>query len=158
MSQIQSGIDPTANPDESGITLKKAMEVHLADKPLRSRTKEGYEYHLEKYLKRFASRAVADISRQEVRDLYDRLRSKSGQTTAGSVMRTLRAVVNTAMRLDETITDNPVAAIRIPTNNRRKVDPLDIPLFFDEIDKLNPIRRDLYMVMLLTGANDVPNG
>ena len=152
MSQIQSGIDPTANPDESGITLKKAMGVHLADKPLRSRTKEGYEYHLEKYLSRFTNRAVADISRQEVRDLYEKLRSKSGQTTAGSVMRTLRAVINTAMRLDETITDNPVAAIRIPTNNRRKVDSLDIPLFFDEIDKLNPIRRDLYMVMLLTGA------
>lgn len=152
MSKIQSGIDPTTNPDESGITLKKAMEVHLVDKPLRSRTKEGYEYHLEKYLKRFANRAVADISRQEVRGLYDKLRSKSGQTTAGSVMRTLRAVINTAMRLDETITDNPVAAIRIPTNNRRKVGALDILTFFSEAELLAPVRRDLYMMMILTGA------
>ncbi|MEP0144508.1 MAG: tyrosine-type recombinase/integrase [Parasphingorhabdus sp.] len=152
MSKIQSGIDPTANPDESGITLRKAMDVHLIDKPLRSRTKEGYEYHLEKYLKRFANRAVVDISRQEVRELYDKLRSKSGQTTAGSVMRTLRAVINTAMRLDETIAANPVAAIRIPTNNRRKVSALDIPKFFLEVETLNPIRRDLYMTMLLTGA------
>lgn len=152
MSQIQQGIDPTATPDESGITLATAMDAHLKEKPLRSRTREGYEYHLEKYLKRFKNRAVADIGRQEIRDLYERLQSKSGQTTAGSVMRTVRAVINTAMRMDETIEANPVAAIRIPTNNRRKVGELDIPTFFSEAELLAPVRRDLYMMMILTGA------
>lgn len=47
---------------------------------------------------------MADISRQMVRDLFAELKRKHGEPTAASVMRTLRAVVNTAMRIDETLT------------------------------------------------------
>jgi hypothetical protein len=32
MSQIQSGIDPTAGPPETGITLKQALDAHLSEK------------------------------------------------------------------------------------------------------------------------------
>src|SRR4051794_24035818 len=90
MSQIQSGVDPTARPDESGITLKQALDAHLAEKTFSPRTKEGYEYHLDNYLVRFGNRAVADISRQEVRELFDSLKRTRGETTAGGAMRTLR--------------------------------------------------------------------
>jgi hypothetical protein len=38
-----------------------------------------------------------------VRDLFAELKRKHGETTAASVMRTLRAVVTTAMRIDETL-------------------------------------------------------
>src|SRR3546814_3255449 len=74
---------------------------------------------------KFRNRAVTDISRQEVRDLFDSLKRKHGETTAASVMRTLRAAINTAMRLDETIGGNPVAALRVPSTKRRQVDALD---------------------------------
>lgn len=152
MSQIQSGIDPTDGPDETGITLERAMEAHIEEKPLRPRTEEGYRYHLEHYLKHWKKKAVADISRQMVRDLYTELKRKHGNTTAGSVMRTLRAVVNTAMRIDETLTGNPVAALYVPSNKRRKVAPLDIPAWWARVMALRPQRRDLHLAMLLTGA------
>ncbi|HEX7821142.1 MAG TPA: hypothetical protein VF463_11050 [Sphingobium sp.] len=42
MSQIQSGVDPTAGPAESGVTLKQALDHHLSEKTYSPRTVEGY--------------------------------------------------------------------------------------------------------------------
>jgi len=67
-------------------------------------------------------------------------------------MRTLRAVINTAMRMDETITANPVSALRIPNPKRREVDGLDLAAWWQASESLSPIRRDLHRAMLLTGA------
>lgn len=152
MSQIQSGIDPTAGPAESGITLQQALEAHLSERTYSPRTVEGYNYHLDNYLTKFRKRAVTDITRQEVRELFDALKRKSGETTAGSVMRTLRAAINTAMRLDETIEGNPVAALRVPVPKRREVYVLDLKSWWVDVEKLSPIRRDLHIAMMLTGA------
>lgn len=152
MSQIQSGIDPTDGPEETGITLERALDAHLEDKPHRPRTVEGYKYHLDHYLKHWRKKAVADISRQMVRDLFADLKRKHGHTTAGSVMRTLRAVVNTAMRIDETLVGNPVAALHVPATKRRKVAQLDLSDWWVRVMALSPARRDLHVAMLLTGA------
>ncbi|WP_421836881.1 tyrosine-type recombinase/integrase [Novosphingobium sp.] len=152
MSQIQSGIDPTAGPAESGITLQQALEAHLSERTYSPRTVDGYNYHLDNYLTKFRKRAVTDITRQEVRELFDTLKRKNGATTAGSVMRTLRAAINTAMRLDETIEGNPVAALRVPVPKRREVDVLDLKSWWVDVEKLSPIRRDLHIAMMLTGA------
>ena len=152
MSQIQSGVDPTAGPEESGVTIAKALEDHLKEKPLREATEISYRYYVDHYLARYRNRAVADLSRTEVRELYERIRTSNGQTTAAGVMRTLRAIINTAMRIDETITANPVAAIRIPMPKRREVDAIDLPAWWAETETLSPIRRDLHRAFLLTGA------
>lgn len=152
MSQIQSGVDPTDGPDESGITLERALDAHLDEKPHRPRTVEGYRYQLDHYLRPWRKKAVADISRQMVRDLYADLKRKHGETTAASAMRTLRAVVNTAMRIDETLGSNPVAALHVPSPKRRKVAPLDLADWWTKVERLSPVRRDLHVAMLLTGA------
>jgi len=95
---------------------------------------------------------VADLSRSEVRDIYQHLRESKGQPAATGVMRTLRAVVNTALRIDETLTSNPVAFIRLPSPRSRQVDELDIAAWWELTEELSPIRRDLHRAMLLTGA------
>jgi integrase len=152
MSQIQSGVDPTDGPDETGITLAAALDAHLEEKAHRPRTEEGYRYHLDHYLRNWRNKAVADISRQMVRDLFADLKRRHGEPTAASVMRTLRAVVNTAMRIDETLESNPVAALRVPTTRKRKVAPLDLRQWWERVMRLSPARRDLHVAMLLTGA------
>jgi integrase len=152
MSQIQSGVDPTEGPAETGITLERALDAHLSEKPHRARTVEGYKYHLDTYLRHWKKRAIADISRQMVRNLYADLKRKHGDTTAASAMRTLRAVINTAMRIDETLAGNPVAALHVPSTKRRKVLPLDLGEWWEQVEGLNPLRRDLHLAMLLTGA------
>jgi integrase len=152
MSQIQSGVDPTDGPEESGITLERALEAHLEDKPHRPRTVEGYRYQLDHYLKPWRKRAVADISRQMVRDHYAELKRRHGETTAASTMRTLRAVITTAMRIDETLGSNPVSALRVPSPRRRKVAQLDLGEWWAKVEDLTPVRRDLHLAMLLTGG------
>lgn len=92
MSQIQSGVDPTAKPKETGITILKALDEHLQEKPLREATVESYRYNVEHYLGRYKNRAVADLSRAEVRDIYQNLRNSKGQPTATGVMRTLARI------------------------------------------------------------------
>jgi integrase len=152
MSQIQSGIDPTDGPDETGITLARALDGHLEEKTHRPRTEEGYRYHVDHYLKNWKNKAVADISRQMVRDMFSDLKRKHGEPTAASVMRTLRAIINTAMRIDESLEANPVAALHVPTTKRRKVAPLDLSEWWPKVMELSPSRRDLHVAMLLTGA------
>ena len=108
MSTIQSGIDPTAKTDETGITLTQALEAHISERRLRDRTVEDYHRHLNKSLKRFRSRAIADLTRTDCRELYAHLKLKHGEVTAAGSFTVLRTLINTAMRIDETITRNPV--------------------------------------------------
>ena len=152
MNKTQSGADPTAKPEATGVTLEEALEAHLAERSLRERTASDYRYHLDKYLRRFRKRAVADISRQDVRDLYETMRTRNGPTVAAGVMRSLRALVNTAMRMDETIDRNPVEAIRVPQTKRRRVDELDLKDFWRRSGELSAQMRDIARAFLLTGA------
>ena len=111
MATIQSGVDPTAGPESTGITLEQALKEHLKERELSDATVRNYQYHMDNYLGRLRRRAVADITRQDCRELMDQLTKRHGKTTGGSVMRTVRALVNTARRHDETIGANPVDAL-----------------------------------------------
>ncbi len=152
MSQIQSGVDPTAGPDETGITLAQVLEEHLKERELRPSTIHSYRQHVDKYLKRYRSRAVADICRQDCRELLETLSARHGRTTACAVMRTLRTLINTAMRIDETIERSPMDAVRIPVPPKRQVGPLDIGSFWADTAELSPVVRDIHRTFLLTGA------
>jgi len=152
MSEIQSGIDPTAGPKQSSITLEQALEAHIKENDLRPRSELNYRYHVDKYLTKFRKRAVADITRQDCRDLLDRLTRKSGRTSGAAVMRTLRALINTARRIDETIGANPIDAVKVPVPGRREVEELDIAGFWKQTATLSPLMRDLQRTFLLTGA------
>lgn len=152
MATIQSGVDPTAGPESTGITLEQTLEEHLAERDLSEATVRNYRYHMENYLGRLRRRAVADITRQDCRELMDTLARRHGKTTAGSVMRTVRALVNTARRHDETIGANPVDAIRVPATRKREVGELDVAGFWKASGAMPPMVRDVQRTFLLTGA------
>lgn len=67
-------------------------------------------------------------------------------------MRTVRAIINTARRHDETIEGNPVDAIRVPATARRQVDELDVAAFWGQTETSSDVMRDLHRTFLLTGA------
>ena len=89
MTTIQSGVGPTAGPESTGITLKQALKEHLKERELSDATVRNYQYHLDNYLGRLRRRAVADITRQDCRELMDQLSKRHGKTTGGSVMHTV---------------------------------------------------------------------
>ena len=152
MATIQSGIDPTAGPEATGMTLEQALATHLSERDLSPASVKNYQYHMDQYLGRLRRRAVADISRQDCRELLDTLTKRHGRTTGGSVMRTVRAIINTARRHDETIEGNPVDAIRVPATARRQVDELDVAAFWGQTETSSDVMRDLHRTFLLTGA------
>lgn len=152
MSQIQSGVDPTDGPKETGMTVSKALDEHIAERDLRATTTASYREQMDRYLKTVRGRAVTDLTRQDVRDLFEQLRNRHGQTTAAGAMRTLRAIINTAMRIDETITTSPMVAIRIPVPKPRQVADIDYLTWWPRCEGLSPVRRDLHRAMMLTGA------
>ncbi|UWP96515.1 integrase family protein [Aliiroseovarius crassostreae] len=152
MATIQSGIDPTAGPESTGITLEQALKEHLKERELSDATVRNYQYHMDNYLGRLRRRAVADITRQDCRELVDQLTKRHGKTTGGSVMRTVRALVNTARRHDETIGANPVDALRVPATPKREVGELDMADFWSTTEAMSPLMRDLQRTFLLTGA------
>jgi integrase len=152
MATIQSGVDPTAGPESTGITLEQALKEHLKERELSDATVRNYQYHMDNYLGRFRRRAVADITRQDCRELMGQLTKRHGKTTGGSVMRTVRALVNTARRHDETIGANPVDALRVPATPKREVGELDMADFWSTTEAMSPLMRDLQRTFLLTGA------
>ncbi|CUH63094.1 site-specific tyrosine recombinase XerC [Thalassovita gelatinovora] len=152
MATIQSGVDPTAGPESTGITLEQALKEHLKERELSDATVRNYQYHMDNYLGRLRRRAVADITRQDCRGLMDQLTKRHGKTTGGSVMRTVRALVNTARRHDETIGANPVDALRVPATPKREVGELDMTDFWSTTEAMSPLMRDLQRTFLLTGA------
>ncbi|RYG97298.1 MAG: hypothetical protein EON58_10085, partial [Alphaproteobacteria bacterium] len=135
-----------------GMTLEQALQFHLDEKPHRPRTIAGYKYHLDQYFSHLKAVPVSQISRQMVRHHFSYLKSNHGETTAASTMRTLKAVINTAMKIDESLTSNPVAALYIPTPRRRKVAALHLADWWRLVQNISPVRRDLHIAMLLTGA------
>ena len=58
MSQILSGVDPTAKPRETAMTVAQALDAHLSDRELRPTTSASYREHLDRYLKTVRGRAV----------------------------------------------------------------------------------------------------
>ncbi|CTQ33922.1 integrase arm-type DNA-binding domain-containing protein [Jannaschia rubra] len=152
MATIQSGVDPTAGPEATGITLEQALIEHLKERDLSAATVRNYRYHMDNYLGRLRRRAVADVTRQDCRELMEQLTRRHGRTTGASVMRTVRALVNTARRHDETIGANPVDALRVPATPKREVGELDVETFWSTTEAMSPLMRDLQRAFLLTGA------
>jgi integrase len=154
LAQIHSGVDPNEKLPESGLTLDRALELYLGERRLAPVTINGYKYDVEHYLKPLRFKRVADISRTDVRSLLERLVArKRGRTSAAHAMRTLSAIINFAIRRDETITtSNPVSFVQLPPVGYREVPPLDLPDWWRRIGaSSSPIRRDVNRLMLFTG-------
>lgn len=89
-----------ANPNEErrkakarGITLRDALDLHLAAKPLSPRTKDDYRYCCDQYLPDWLDKALAEIGtdRAGVRERHRRITEKHGASTADTVFRSLGA-------------------------------------------------------------------
>jgi len=85
---MRSGVNPSEERRKArakGITLRQALELHLASKPLSAKTVEGYRYVVENYLADWLDRTLAEIGadRVGVRERHQRITKKSGKATAG---------------------------------------------------------------------------
>ncbi len=151
-----------ANPNEErrkakarGITLRDALDLHLAAKPLSLRTKEDYRYCCDQYLPDWLDRALAELGtdRAGVRERHRRITEKHGASTADTVFRIFRAVYNRGLREHPELPANPTANVDYHGLRRRKVDSNadKLKAWGKAVLDLHPVRRDLHLFMILTG-------
>lgn len=139
-----------------GITVRQALDLHLASKVLSPKTVEGYRYNCEHYLADWMEKPLATLGadRAAVRERHVRITKQHGSTTADSTFRVFRAVYNRGLREHPELPGNPTANVDYHGQKRRKVDssPDKLKRWGRAVIALeNPIRRDLHLFLILTG-------
>ncbi|WP_282271082.1 tyrosine-type recombinase/integrase [Stenotrophomonas sp. PS02298] len=160
--QTLVGMRGGVNPNEErrrararGITLREALDLHLAAKPLSPRTKDDYRYNCEQYLSDWLDRPLAELGadRSGVRDRHRRITERHGAPSADNAFRIFRAVYNRGLREHPDLPPNPCGNVDYHGLRRRKVDaPADrLRAWGKAVLGLHPVRRDLHLFMVLTG-------
>ncbi|MDH4907273.1 tyrosine-type recombinase/integrase [Xanthomonas axonopodis pv. ricini] len=160
--QTLVGMRGGTNPNEErrrararGITLREALDLHLAAKPLSPRTKDDYRYNCEQYLSDWLDRPLAELGadRSGVRDRHRRITERHGAPSADNAFRIFRAVYNRGLREHPDLPPNPCGNVDYHGLRRRKVDaPTDrLNAWGKAVLGLHPVRRDLHLFMVLTG-------
>ncbi|CRX66947.1 unnamed protein product [Stenotrophomonas maltophilia] len=160
--QTLVGMRGGTNPNEErrrararGITLREALDLHLAAKPLSPRTKDDYHYNCEQYLSDWLDRPLAELGadRSGVRDRHRRITERHGAPSADNAFRIFRAVYNRGLREHPDLPPNPCGNVDYHGLRRRKVDaPTDrLKAWGKAVLGLHPVRRDLHLFMVLTG-------
>ncbi|WIH03946.1 tyrosine-type recombinase/integrase [Xanthomonas translucens pv. graminis] len=160
--QTLVGMRGGVNPNEErrrararGITLREALDLHLAAKPLSPRTKDDYRYNCEQYLSDWLDRPLAELGtdRSGVRDRHRRITDRHGAPSADNAFRIFRAVYNRGLREHPDLPPNPCGNVDYHGLRRRKVAaPTDrLRAWGKAVLGLHPVRRDLHLFMVLTG-------
>lgn len=167
VSQMLRGIDPNAEKRRArsrGVTLREAADDYR-DKPAkRSRTVKAtltlrnHDRFVET-LADWKARPLAELTRQEVLARHKKLTKEDGPVAANNVLRWLRAVYNAAMIVHESLPPNPCIVLGDRWNKEvRKRAPLtwdgvaSWSCWIDgELRARNPVRADLFLLILFTG-------
>lgn len=146
-------------PDEwEAFTVAQAMEEHFQ----RMRTKgaglsiDRMEYDTRLYLGEWLERPISGIQRKECLDLHRRVSVQHGPTVANKAFRNLRAYWNSAAeRFEKEDRKNPV---KLTWNKEQKGKALvweALPEWAARVNAMrNPVRRDWYWFVLLTGLRN----
>ena len=153
---IRKGIDPNQKAvSAEALTLKDVLEDHINQRNLAERTVDEYRKHLRcdklNTLYPLRNRMAQNITRDDVRDLRKRLVKRS-ETLCAAALRVLRLTMAHAMRIDESIRDNPVNCVVIPSVPRAKEPAVATASFSEQVVKLPSRTRSLWTACLLTGA------
>lgn len=119
------------------------------------RPRSAYEYKrfYENHLSHWQAKRLSEIDRAEVQKLKARIAEKVGKYAANKGVRLLSSIFNKAKDygFDK---PNPAEGIEKfkEESRERFLAPHELPAFFDALSKEKPDSRDLFMVLLLTGA------
>ena len=150
MSDIESG-----DCEDSGLTLKKALELYITQKSKRGvlgqRSVEDYSYRIKKWLGRWLHKDMSAITKKMIRDKFDDL-SALDPTTANRTFKVLGAIYN------EHDLTNPVSRYLrgrwhpyVPKDLDERVE-LDLPKIFDLISSYRDTTlKNAALLMLFTG-------
>ena len=155
MAAISKGEDPTAPLRVSAFTLSDAWELYKKNGTLSPKTKQEYSGHLRRDFKSWLTIPLDELGhdRRMIREKHEALTSKNGPYAANAAFRTFRALYNRALKEDPTLPPNPAVAVSFNKESRRdwSMSREHLPEWFEKIERLQPIFRDLHLFLLFTG-------
>lgn len=167
LGQIAKGViapkrGPAAPKPESVTTLRSAWaryhSSHMVRKGRSEATIAGYRDHVERLLKEWLDRPLAELAEhpQRVAQKHDELTRRHGPYAANGALRTLRAIYNHARKTDRALpADNPTYGVDWNREIRRDtaMGAKDLPRWFEQLGRLrHPIRREFHLFMMLSGS------
>lgn len=140
------------------MTLRAAWELyqsHLKAKERSPRTGAGYWLNLNRYCADWIDRPIAEITNKDAHRRHRKITDDHGPYAANGTMRALRAIWRRARRQYTKLPEAPTMNVdwnkEKPRNTVIEAD--DLPTWHNAILGLeNPIRRDLYLLVLFTGT------
>ncbi len=150
------------------VTLERAIDLYLADKPLALTTRQNYCYNRDHYLQDWKTRSLHDIGndRSGIRALQRHLKKQHGPATSNQVVRLLSAVYRWQRKVDTELPEPPTTAIEVDKIAARDwaFTPEELRAWWystsEKDDKkvelgvntLGPIKRMWWLTALFTGA------
>lgn len=109
-----------------------------------------YRTHLAKW----GNRPLSEIARSDVAGLHSRVGRKNGTYTANRLLALLSAMFNEARRAGMLPGENPCAGVRRfkEESRDRWLDGEDLRAFFMALYEEDPLLRDYFILLLLTGS------
>ena len=161
LSQMAEGINPNALKAEAtarAITLQDAFTRFFADKTrLSPHTVANYTRTVDVYLADWATRPLAEITREMILARHRKISELNGGITANNVMRHFRSVYNYTSATVGELPPNPVAIIGqagawAPQTRRQGVIALHaLPRWYRAVMSQDEQARDFLLIAILTG-------
>lgn len=158
LAEFAKGLNPNVERKrqlQQAMTLEAALAIHLGSNKTRAaRTTSEYKYLLDRYLAAWKTRSLTTITRQDCRTRHAQIGREYGPYVANSAFRMVRAVYNTALKINESLGVNPTVAVDWFPETRRKaaVPSQSLARWWIEVQAIaNPVRRDYLKFVLFTG-------
>lgn len=150
---LKRGEDPR-RPVTGVPTIQEALDRYVQREDLTDRTKQFYRQCVTGPLSQLRRVSMADLDREEIRSIHEKISRDSGPYSANGAMRTLRALYNDVARTHD-LPPNPVSrSVRFNKESRRDdaVAPNDMPKLWETLEAIEcPIMRNTWLTLLLTG-------
>lgn len=143
-------------PPDGRITLERALEIYLEEKALAAKTRHIYAYALRRYLADWMGTTLEALGRDRAgfRARLLRIAREHGRAIAVQVLGCFRAVYNYHRKVLPELPECPAAAVELARAKPRDWALSDEALrqWWAAVQKLNPLKRTLWLTLLLTGA------
>jgi len=171
LGDILAGIDPRPKPEREedasavqpgGVTLRSAWASyrvsHLERKGRSAKTISEYEGHVERLMADWLDKPLKELGDEPVlvKARHDEITEENGPYMANGCMRTFRAVYNHARKTARYLpVENPVIAVDWNPERRRDTAMGEDEYlgWFEQVRAIdNPLRRELHLLILLSGS------
>ena len=161
LGDMAEGIDPTEEKRKKAaekITVQKAFEKFFEVRThLSQATIDNYTRTCETYLKSWAAKPIAEITRHMVLKRHQQISKNNGKTTANGALRHFRSVYNFIAATEDEFSPNPVQILsqaRAWNKDRRRqtvVEAKDLPRWWQAVMEEPDYARDFLLMALFTG-------